>query len=913
MSTMPNQIVDQSGNLHSDILLLLGENAKKQLEGYLADRKTESASSQRARSFAIIQLANWCREQNLRVHQIKQEHLASLEKIFQSNRSQATARNLINRICNFLTWLAEHKSTTGNPAQAWMEERRLRRRLPSLDKRDRLPAVIQAAGPQAEKCYCEFFVEQSILSINRRTSANAFTAFCEWCEQQGIKFMAIDGEVYKKYSLHLAQHRTKSSLYAYLQDIRRVFSWLVTAELFAHNPFEGPATHPASDKIIVEASVANLEHVLKTVDEDSLTQLRDRACIALSVYCFLSGYELEQLNISNYQSEGGRTTLRLKSKGYRSVYDREVTLDQITKGYLDAHLAAFNQSAHVSGTPILRVVDKHGRFVNGRLHIRAGRDALQRQWRRAFGCIQPSIKTLRSLFVKHLLAQGQSMAKIASQVGLDYRKLCRELTNDLKEASVSGRLEDALTVPYELMDAAGSLPAFLANAGTEVQAQVYEFINRRSSKVGRKAYATVIGEFCQWCTQIGLEVKQFDEKTIAGYITVGKATSGKGTNNNKAAVLRALHRHLSQTTVVVPQTAAHPGLPSIVQSQIVAAPSLVQNAGPKFVESFNEFMINTPWSYTTIQQRGYQISQFSNWVENMNISLADLTYQHIQRFISDATHKVSLRHAEELMRGLRALFDWFMEDGLLDRTPIPSSTKRLASLTQQHRKKEELVPLNDSQIEKLFNSFDRRLVIDLRDRALVGIMLFAFAHARSVRNLNVGDYYELSSRRWLRLVNNDLKYEVPVHSRLAEYIEEYIEKARIRKPGNRSLIRAMAGPNSQAITPYRLTPAGLTTIVKNRLIRSGIENPQGVTKLLRLTGLMALLKAGATLEEVQALGGFKGPKPERLWQRPADLSSIDLDTMIMATDQSASGPLADFVKQSGVFKMDLEHYRTEKT
>jgi site-specific recombinase XerC len=66
----------------------------------------------------------------------------------------------------------------------------------------------------------------------------------------------------------------------------------------------------------------------------------------------------------------------------------------------------------------------------------------------------------------------------------------------------------------------------------------------------------------------------------------------------------------------------------------------------------------------------------------------------------------------------------------------------------------------------------------LRDRALIGVMLFSFARVSAVLGMKVSDFYENGRRRWFRLLEKGGKHhEVPVHHKAQDYVAEYLEKA----------------------------------------------------------------------------------------------------------------------------------------
>jgi len=72
-------------------------------------------------------------------------------------------------------------------------------------------------------------------------------------------------------------------------------------------------------------------------------------------------------------------------------------------------------------------------------------------------------------------------------------------------------------------------------------------------------------------------------------------------------------------------------------------------------------------------------------------------------------------------------------------------------------------------------------VRDLRDRALIGTMLFTTARIGAALSCKVGDYYADGFGRMLCLHEKGGKeHRVPVHHELVEYLETYLDAAGIR-------------------------------------------------------------------------------------------------------------------------------------
>jgi integrase len=74
----------------------------------------------------------------------------------------------------------------------------------------------------------------------------------------------------------------------------------------------------------------------------------------------------------------------------------------------------------------------------------------------------------------------------------------------------------------------------------------------------------------------------------------------------------------------------------------------------------------------------------------------------------------------------------------------------------------------------------------LRDRALIGVMLFSFVRVSAVLGMRGSDFYESGRRRWFRLLEKGGKHhEVPVHHKAQDYVADYLEKPTLNRT-NRS-------------------------------------------------------------------------------------------------------------------------------
>ena len=88
--------------------------------------------------------------------------------------------------------------------------------------------------------------------------------------------------------------------------------------------------------------------------------------------------------------------------------------------------------------------------------------------------------------------------------------------------------------------------------------------------------------------------------------------------------------------------------------------------------------------------------------------------------------------------------------------------------------------LTADQARQLLDSIDTSDVVGLRDRALIGVMVYSFARVGAVVGMRVEDYYPHGKRWWFRLHEKGGKrHEVPAHHNAEAYLDAYLEAAGI--------------------------------------------------------------------------------------------------------------------------------------
>ena len=86
--------------------------------------------------------------------------------------------------------------------------------------------------------------------------------------------------------------------------------------------------------------------------------------------------------------------------------------------------------------------------------------------------------------------------------------------------------------------------------------------------------------------------------------------------------------------------------------------------------------------------------------------------------------------------------------------------------------------LDPAEARQLIDAIDTSTVIGLRDRALIGLMVYSFARIGAAIGMRVEDVYTQNRRLWVRLHEKGGKqHAMPCHHNLESYLHEYIDGA----------------------------------------------------------------------------------------------------------------------------------------
>jgi len=212
---------------------------------------------------------------------------------------------------------------------------------------------------------------------------------------------------------------------------------------------------------------------------------------------------------------------------------------------------------------------------------------------------------------------------------------------------------------------------------------------------------------------------------------------------------------------------------------------------------------------------------------------------------------------KQQLAAIRQMFDYLV-------TAILSMNPAASVRGPQYVVKRGKTPvLSAEQARQLLDSIDPGKLSGLRDRALIGLLLFSFARVGAANALLVADYLENEKRQWLRLHEKGGKrHQVPCHHDLVNYLNAWITAAGIGGDKKSWLFRSIRKGNR--LTKNRMATNDVLRMIKRRAKEASLPYST-CCHTFRGTGITTYLKSGGTLEHAQQIAAHESPRATKLY------------------------------------------------
>jgi site-specific recombinase XerD len=298
-------------------------------------------------------------------------------------------------------------------------------------------------------------------------------------------------------------------------------------------------------------------------------------------------------------------------------------------------------------------------------------------------------------------------------------------------------------------------------------------------------------------------------------------------------------------------------------------PAVVMAAGKKAGLRFIEFFAANIRNPNTRRAYHRACSDFFRWCASRGLGLDQIGPVHVATYIEVLGKELSRPTVKQQLAAIRMLFDWLVVGQVVPFNP--ASSVRGPRFTT---KKGKTPVLSAEEARQLLDAIDTSSVVGLRDRALIGLMVFTFARVGAATGMDVEDWYFQGRRWWVRLHEKGGKrHEMPAHHNLEEYMAAYIDTAGIGGEKGTPLFRTIRG-KTHRLTERRITQPEVYLMIRRRAAGAGIKTLIGC-HTFRATGITAYLKNGGKLEVAQQMAAHESARTTGLYDRRGDEISLD--------------------------------------
>ena len=264
------------------------------------------------------------------------------------------------------------------------------------------------------------------------------------------------------------------------------------------------------------------------------------------------------------------------------------------------------------------------------------------------------------------------------------------------------------------------------------------------------------------------------------------------------------------------------------------------------------------------------VADFAGWCDEVGLrELTAIQPVHVAAYVESLQGRMAAPSVKLQLAALRMLFDWLIVGQVM-----PSNPASAVRGPKHVVKKGKTPVLAAEEARAILEEIDTGSLVGLRDRALIGLMVYTFARVGAVLKLRVEDVYVQGRRTWVRLHEKGGKqHEMPCHHNLDDYLAAYIEAAGIGAEPKGFLFRSTRGRSDQ-LTDRPLSQPDVYRMIGRRAERADVATKIGC-HTFRATGITEYLRNGGKLEIAQQMANHESARTTGLYDRRNDQVSLD--------------------------------------
>jgi site-specific recombinase XerD len=289
-------------------------------------------------------------------------------------------------------------------------------------------------------------------------------------------------------------------------------------------------------------------------------------------------------------------------------------------------------------------------------------------------------------------------------------------------------------------------------------------------------------------------------------------------------------------------------------------PVLISQAGDAAQFAWDEFIYGKIRNTYTRRAYGRAVCHFLNHCRQATLDLSRIAPRDVGLYLDSLTYAPATKKLH--LSALRHFFDTLVTRHVIILNPAASV--RAERLQVIEGKTPEI---GVDQARRLIRSIDASHIVGLRDRAIIGILIYTAARVGAIAKLRRGDFHSVADQHCLRFSEKGGKHrEIPVRHDLRSFILDYVAAGVMEYTDKTSPLFRTTVRRTKQLTQSAMTADDIGRMVKRRAKESGLSSRLSPHSF-RVTTITDLLTQGVPLEDVQNLAGHADPRTTRLYDR----------------------------------------------
>lgn len=292
----------------------------------------------------------------------------------------------------------------------------------------------------------------------------------------------------------------------------------------------------------------------------------------------------------------------------------------------------------------------------------------------------------------------------------------------------------------------------------------------------------------------------------------------------------------------------------------LSVPELIEREGPPAMYAWGEFLVAQIRNVHTRAAYRRSVERFLKWLRPSGLMLTEVQPAHLGNYLDSLPLSIPSKKLE--LAALRRFFALLVTRHVVVLNPAASGRGERYEVVES--KTPEITP---GQARQLLKSIDGIRQVDLRDRAIIAVLIYTAARASAVARLQVKHLVLDGDRQAIRFHEKGGKSRlIPVRSDLQYMLADYSDAARETNWRPEAPLFRSIDCRTRKLSVRGLTGGDTCRIVKRRLKDAGLPARLSPHSFRVLT-VTDLLGQGVALEDVHYLAGHADPRTTRLYDR----------------------------------------------